>query len=586
MRTPVAKGLLSVLIAVALIAAACGGGSNSGGDDSGADPEAIPRGGTLRMAGTSDVDFMDPGAMYYTASFLLARGVHRQLITYPSTADRAAQRELVADLATDTGTVSEDGLKWTFTLRDGIKYGPALGGEDVAGVTGEEITADDIVYSVERQFNPSVGAGYSFYYEVIEGAKEFADGKAKSISGIDTPDDKTLIFNLTEPVGDFGFRLSMPAISPVPREYARRFDKKKDSDYDNHVVASGPYFVAEWTPDERIRLERNPHWDSATDEIREAYVDDVDWKLGFDQDVGFAQVREGDYQLSIDVNPQGPALEQVLNDPDLSDQLIDEVSSCTRFVFLNTSVEPFDNVQIRQAVAFAIDRANIKRIFGGPVTGPIATSVIPETLPGGLSAEAFNPFASENMAGDMERAKELMGQAGYPNGYDGEVLMVGASDPPHDRITESVRADLEELGFTNLTIKTPAFPNNYTQFYQVPSQDVGIGTSPGWCTDFPESSTFIEPVFNGANINPSNTQNFAMLDDPEINQKIQDALAMPLGEQRDQQWEELNREITELAVWIPWSWDSETIFHHDDLINPIYIEFFAHVDWVNAGVKQ
>jgi peptide/nickel transport system substrate-binding protein len=431
-----------------------------------------------------------------------------------------------------------------------------------------------------------VGAGYPFYYEVIEGAQAFADGEAKSISGIETPDEKTLVFHLTEPVGDFGFRLSMPAISPVPRDYAGQFDKKKDSDYDNHVVASGPYFVAEWTPDERIRMERNPYWDPDTDEIREAYVDAVDWKIGFDREVGFSQVRDGDYQLGVDVDPQGPALEQVINDPNLRDQLLNEVSSCTRFVFLNTTVEPFDDVSVRQAVAFAIDRANIKRIFGGPVTGPIATSVIPETLPGGLGPEAFNPFESENMAGDMERARELMAEAGYPDGYDGEVLMVGASDPPHDRITESVRADLEELGFTNLTIKSPAFPNNYTQFYQVPSQNVGIGTSPGWCTDFPESSTFIEPVFNGANITPSNTQNFAMLDDPAVNEKIQEALALPLGDERDQMWEELNREITELAVWVPWSWDSETIFFHDDLINPIYIEFFAHVDWPNAGVRQ
>lgn len=585
MQASLRRSLLAALIVAALTAAACGGEGDTGSIEAGVDPEDIPRGGTLRMASTTDVDFMDPGAMYYSASFFLARGVHRQLVTYPSTANREQQRELVPDLATDTGTVTNDGMTWTFTLKNGIRYGPALGGEDIPGVTGEEITADDIIYAVERQFNPSVGAGYPFYYEVIEGATEFADGDADSISGIETPDDKTLVFRLTDPVGEFGFRLSMPAISPVPREYAQQFDRKKDSDYDNHVVASGPYFVSEWSPNEQIRLERNPHWEPATDDVRRAYVDEVDWKLGFDREVGFEQVRDGDYQLGIDVDPQGPALEQVVNDPDLNDQLINEISSCTRFIFLNTTVEPFDDVKVRQAVAYAIDRASIKRIFGGPVTGPIATSVIPESLAGGLSPEEFNPFGTENMAGDMEAARQLMAEAGFPDGYDGDVLMVGASDPPHDRIAESVRADLEELGFSNLEVKTPTFPNNYTQFYQVPSQNVGIGTSPGWCTDFPESSTFIEPLFNGANINPGSTQNFAQLDDPEINRMIEDALAMPLGPERDEAWAELNRQITELAVWVPWSWDSETIFHHEDLVNPIYIEFFAQVDWPNAGVR-
>jgi peptide/nickel transport system substrate-binding protein len=588
-RIPGSRRLVALLACVALLGAACGGGGDdnqAGGSGESVAPQDIPKGGTLKIAGTSDVDFMDYGAAYYTVSTFLARGAFRQLVTYPPAQDVQDQRELVPDLATDTGQANGDLTEWTYTLKDGIKFGPALGGENVPGVTGEEITSDDIRYAIERLFNPSVGAGYPFYYEVIEGAQKFADGKADSISGIETPDDKTIIFHLSEPVGDWPMRLSMPAISPTPRKYVEQFDKKNDSDYDSHVVSSGPYYISEWQPEEQISLERNEYWDPQTDEVRHAYVDSVDWKLGFDNDVGVRKVLDGEYQLGLDVSPQGPALEQVVNDPDLQDNYIDDITSCTRYIYMNTTVEPFDDPTVREAVEYAIDRSNIKRIFGGPVTGPIATSVIPETFPGGLSADEFNPFETPNMAGDMDHAKELMADAGFPNGYDGEVLVVGASDPPHDRIAEAVRQDLENLGFSNLTIKTPAYPNQYTQFYQIPSKDVGIGTSAGWCSDYPDSSTFIEPLFNGDNINPASNQNYSEIDDPQINGQIDDALKLPLGADRAAAWEQLNRELTEQALWIPWSWDSANVIHSDDLVNPIYMDFFAHVDWVNAGVAQ
>jgi peptide/nickel transport system substrate-binding protein len=585
-KTSAPRMMLVVALALALVASACGGGGGDDGPSSTVPAEEVPEGGTLRIAGTSDVDFMDPAAAYYSLTFFLLRGVTRQLVTYPTSPDRDEQRELVADLATDTGQVSDNGRVWTFTLRDGIEFGPALGGEDVPGVTGREITSDDFRYAFERLFDDGVGAGYAFYYEVIEGAQEFAAGKADTISGIETPDDKTIVFHLTREVGDWPYRLSMPAISPTPRGYVEQFDKKKDSDYDQHVVSSGPYYIAEWEPEERIVLERNEHWDPQTDEVRNAYIDSVNWKLGFDNDVGVQQVMDGDYHMGLDVSPQGAALERVVNDPDLNDQLINEASACTRYIYMNTTVEPFDDIDVRRAVVYAIDRQNIKRVFGGPITGPIATSVIPSSLPGGLSAEEYNPFATDDMAGDMDKAKELMAKAGYENGFDGPILVVGASDPPHDRILESVRADLVELGFSNLELKDPAFPNQYTQFYQVPSQNVGIGTSAGWCSDYPDPATFIEPLFNGANIHPSSNQNYAELDDPAINRSIQRALRLPLGEERDEAWEQINREVTERALWVPWSWDSETIFHSGDLVNPVYNEFFSHVDWVNVGLSD
>jgi peptide/nickel transport system substrate-binding protein len=462
--------LTAAVLALMLIAAACGGGDDEGEGAAGpreVEASEIPEGGELKVAGTSDVDFMDPAAMYYTVSFFLARGTLRQLVSYPPVADFEEQNQLVPDLATDTGQSNDDFTEWTYTLKDGVTFGKALGGEDIPGVTGEQITCDDIKYGLERVFIPSVGGGYPFYYDILEGSAEFADGKADEVTGIECTDDKTIVFHLTEPAGDWPYRIAMPAASPVPRKYAEQFDSKKDSDYDNHVVSSGPYYISEWSPEERIRLERNENYPADTDEVRPSYVDSVDWKLGFDNDVGVQQVQDGDYHLGLDVDPLGPALEQTLNDPELKSRLINEPSGCNRYVWLNTTIEPFDNQQVREAVNYAIDRSSLKRLEGGPITGAIATSIIPPGINGYLSPDEYNPFETPNMAGDIDKAKELMAEAGYPDGFDGELLFVGASDPPHDRYAVSVRADLEALGFTNLNVKTPAFPNQYTQFYQV-----------------------------------------------------------------------------------------------------------------------
>lgn len=584
--------IFAALVAVMLVAAACGGGDDDDGGAAGEEEtEDLQSGGTLRIAGTSDVDFMDPAAAYYTLTFTLYRGTMRQLVTYPNVGDLAAQSELVPDLATDTGTPNEDSTEWTFTIKDGAMFGPALGGEEIEGVTGEEIVCDDIKYGIERVYIPSVGGGYPYFYDPLEGSQEFAAGDADEVTGIECPDGadgKTIVFHLTEPAGDWPYRLAMPAATPVPREHAEQFDSKKDSDYDNNVVFSGPYFVSEWVPEEQITLERNTHWESSTDDVRPAYVDGVDWKLGFDNDVGVQQVQDGDYHIGLDVSPQGPSLEQWVNDPDLSQRLVNEPSQCTRFVWMNTTIEPFDNQQVREAVNLAIDRANLKRLQGGPTTGPIATSILPPGMGGHLASEEYNPFETPNLAGDVEAAKALMAEAGYPDGFDGALNFVGASDPPHDRYAESVRADLEELGFTNLRVKTPAFPNQYTQFYQVTDSETAIGTSAGWCKDYPDAFTYFDPLWNGENISTEGSnQVYTELNDTTLNDMINSAAAIEPGDERDAAWEEVNRYATETAAWVPWTWDDETIIHSEGVLNVMYNQgCCTHIDWPSVALEE
>lgn len=582
------KALYSLALAVFAAASGC----QAGGEEPVAEeaPSAaraatdIDPGGELTMAGTYDVDYMDPAAGYYSVSSQLHRGVSRTLVGYRASPDQAEQSELVPDLATDTGTPNADATEWTFTLKEGLLWGPALGGAEIEGVTGEPITSDDVAYAIERIFTRSVGAQYPFYYDMILGAESFARGNADSIEGIETPDESTIVFRLAEPAGDWPHRMAMPATAPVPRRYAQSFDKKKRSDYDDHVIFSGPYYVDEWKPKKRIVLERNEHWDPDTDEIRGAFADRVDVTLGLSPEDAIRGIHEGQFVLGwSDAQPSGTLLEQTVTDEELNQRYVRGSSGCLRYIYLNTAQEPFDDPAVRQAVAYAIDRANLKRLQGGPVTGPIAPTIIPPGISGFVPPDDLNPFESVDMAGDMKKAQALMAEAGYGDGYDEEIFVVGASTPPHDSYFSSVVADLKQLGFTNIKSKLPAFPYQYN-LYSDPAKKVDIGVSDGWCKDYSDGYTFLHPLFHGESITKTENKNRSQLDDEALNRAIDEAEALTDPQERAAAWQALNEQVTETAAVIPWSWDYDILVFGSRAVGAYYHSAYQAIDWVNVGV--
>jgi peptide/nickel transport system substrate-binding protein len=574
---------------MSIVSVACSSGGEVGRGTRNEDVKItsdVPEGGTLRLVGSADVDFMDPAAMYATLSWFLARGVFRTLVTYPGdVTDLDAQNELVPDLAQDVGAPNADNTRWSYKLKPGVTYGPALGNETVPGVTGQPVVCEDFKYAFERLFMRSVGSGYPFYYDEIVGVDDFSRGKANDITGIQCPSPGEIVFNLTEPVGDWDFRMAMPAASPVPRAAAERYDNKEDSDYDKHVVSTGPYYVADWEPGELIRLERNEEWSPQTDDVRHAYVDDVDWRMGFQNEVAIQKIVTDEYDVSLDIRPTATALENILKDPGLSKRLIVEPDGCNRFVYMNTTVEPFDDPAVRGAVSVAIDRENLLRLVGGSTRGEIATSILPPGVEGALTPDEFNPYETPNMAGDIERAKDMLAEAGYPNGYDGEILVVGASGDPDARLLESVRVDLENLGFSNIDAKAVASPNHYTQFYSIPNKDVAIGTSPGWCKDYNSAVSFFDPLFKSTSILQSGNNNFSEVDDPEMDRLIDEATAESDPRERVAKWKEANRYATDQAYFVPWLWQNAAIMESSRVVNGYFFGFTANVDWVNVGVR-
>src|SRR5215218_4878607 len=227
--------ILGVLLALTLGVAACGGDDNEGTGEQGSNtntPQEAKKGGKLISLWTDDVDNIDPGITYYQMGFQVNAATQKALYGYkPEDAVNA-----VPDLAESDPQISEDGKTVTVTIKKGVKFSPPV---------DREVTSKDVKYAVERGFFNSVNNGYAgAYFGDLEGAKVGAKPGTK-ISGIETPDDSTIVFNLTKGTGGTlaAGALAMPLSAPVPEEYAKEFDAKATSEYGQHQVATGPYMI-------------------------------------------------------------------------------------------------------------------------------------------------------------------------------------------------------------------------------------------------------------------------------------------------------------------------------------------------------
>jgi len=287
---------LAAAFVLAVVAAGCGGDDNSSSSEkpatgSGA-PKEAKKGGDLSVLYAADVDNIDPGITYYQYGFVVAYATQRPLYSYKP--DDATNPE--PDLASGPPQITNGGKTLTIKIRTGVKFSPPV---------NREVTSKDVKYAIERAFTPQVAGPYvGAYMSDIEGVKEFQAKKAKEITGIQTPDDQTIVFKMSRPrAAIVAGALSLPVSAPVPKEYAAKFDKETPSKYGQHQVSTGPYMIQNdssgkltgYTPGSVIKLVRNPNWDASTD-YKPAYLDSITIKQGTDPQVGSRQVLEGSKQ--------------------------------------------------------------------------------------------------------------------------------------------------------------------------------------------------------------------------------------------------------------------------------------------------
>lgn len=221
--------------------------------------------------------------------------------------------------------------------------------------------------------------GYSFYHSAIKGFDEFAAGKTGSISGLATPDDSTLVVTLNDPTGDLGYRLAMPATAPIPPlpgdgKAPLGVATGHDANYGRFLVATGPYMfegseamdftkpakeqtpVAGYAPGRSIVLVRNPSWDPSTDDLRPAYADRIETTIGGTNEDIALKIEAGDIDIGLDAVPPANQVQQYTTDPDFKDRIHADPSDAVRFLEMNLANPPFDDIHIRKALNWALDK--------------------------------------------------------------------------------------------------------------------------------------------------------------------------------------------------------------------------------------
>jgi peptide/nickel transport system substrate-binding protein len=547
-------------IAVGLLAVTGVFSSNNGGG-------AASRGGTVTMLTNGDVDDkLDPGYSYYQLDFIYTNSTQRAVLgNKPDDTTKASP-----DFAASYPTISKDGKTVTVKLKSGVKFSPPV---------NREATSADVKYAIERDFLPQVGNGYaSAYWADLEGLAAYTSGKAKEISGLTTPDKYTLVMQLKRPTAAVAIAaMALPGSAPVPKEYAEKFDKAKQSTYGQHVVGTGPYMVQNdprtgkitgYKPNRQITFVRNPNWDKSTD-YRPAYLDKFVFDEGNDPTVGNRKVIDGKALIGnpADLAPPPAFLKQNLSRKD--NVIPGAYSGHVRYVAMNTKKKPFDDPNVRKAVGAALDREAMGLAFGGKPAGSVATHIL---TPDEIGFEVAGGFAGpgydwlKSPTGDMALAQSYLKKAGFKSGkYSGpSITMVADNRENQKAAAERVLGAFQKLGFkVNFRPVTPE--TMYSKFCSVPKSEPEVCPSVGWLKDFPDPQSILDLTFNGRTIIPSNNANWAQLDDPKINQAIAEAEVLTTATARAKAWAEIDKMVTGTAVVIPWRWVKPPLIKSSDV---------------------
>jgi peptide/nickel transport system substrate-binding protein len=561
---------VSVVTALAMFVAACGGSDNGGGGG-GSKTATVQtkvaqgkKGGTLTYLAAGDVDYLDTGQTYYTFGYMVAYSTNRTLYSFKPT----DSVHPVPDLATGPPEISADNKTITVHIKPGVKYAPPV---------NREVTTKDIKYAFERAFSKEVPSGYAgAYFSSIVGTPDKPNsGDIKPISGIETPDDHTIVFKLkTAEAPLVSQALVMPITVPVPKEYASKYDKSTPSKFDQYQSFTGPYMVKNdpttgkvtgRVPGKSISIVRNPNWDPKTD-YRPAYLDAINIEEGND-DLATASRRalNGQSTVCCDAgSPPAQVLKQALSRQ--KSQVIFVPSGGTRYIAFNMTVKPFDNINLRKAIIAASDRNALRLTRGGAILGDIANGWIPPGIPGfeeagGLKQNTDLDYLA-NPQGDPAVAKKYMDAAqkdGLPikNGKwtGGEkILTIATNADPGKKTAEVFQGQMEQLGF-KLNFRIVPQDTLYTKFCGVPSQKVAICPNVGWFKDFADPQSMLDATFNGKNILQQGNVNWPQLDVPAINDAMKAASTEPVGPERNKAWAKIGHMIAEQAPAIPWIWD-------------------------------
>ncbi|GHJ46522.1 peptide ABC transporter substrate-binding protein [Catellatospora sp. TT07R-123] len=532
------------------------------------------KGGTLTFAASQDWDSVDPGDTYYGLSWNFLRTYGRSLVMF-APAPGAAGTKLVGDLAEGLGVPSDGGKTWTYKLRAGLKY------ED-----GTAIKSADVKYAVLRSLDKEVLVNGPTYFNdwlaLEDGYKGPYKSKGVDTKAIETPDDLTIVFHLNKPYGGFDYFAMQPSTVPVPEA------KDTGAKYKEHVISSGPYMFDTYEAGKGFTLKRNPEWSAATDPNRKALPDRYEVKLGLNANDIDNQLISGDLQVDIaGTGVQAATLSKVLSTPDLKARADNPSIPRLWYTSINPMVKPFDNIECRKAVMYAVDKVGYQNAYNGEFAGgAIATSMLPPQVPGHLTEDLYPNGADHK--GDLDKAKAALTACGKPTGFDAN--MAYRSDRPKEKATaEALQQSLARVGI-KLTLKgyptgdyfalyagKPGFRNGEAQ--------LGLATN-GWGADWNDGFGFLQQIVDSRVIRDSGGSSNLSVMSPEVDALIDAAFNETDQAKRDALWGQVDKKVMENAVILPGVWAKALTLRGKNATNVFINESFGQYDYLSMGVQQ
>ncbi|KUN27558.1 ABC transporter [Streptomyces antibioticus] len=557
-----AYAALSLLAAGALVLTGCSSGGSKGSDNDKQDKENAQRqqagisfgdakdstgpaaelpgakpGGTITVLQRDSFAHLDPGQIYVSDEMALSQLIHRGLTAYKATSDDGKKHEVVGDLATDSGTTTDGGKTWKYTLKDGIKW-----------ADGSPITAKDVRQTFERLFAPFISNGPTYIQQWLantpgtEYRKLLPDGpyKGKHLpdSVLETPDDKTILFKFKSAKPDLPYALAMAGYSVVS---AAKDTKVK---YDKSPMTSGPYKISEFKSGKTMTLVKNTNWDPKTDAVRHQYVDqfNIEFNKQFEDSTKAILDDSGANATAISFSNQVDAgnLTKVLADAALKNRTVSGYQPYVGQMNINLSQPEMQDKTVREAIAYALPITPFVRAFGGTDAMEVAGGLISPTVSG--YDPKFDPFGKKaKPAGDPAKAKELLKKAGKT----GLKLTFGYINTPEgQQYSTAMAAGLEKAGFDVQRQEIPA-ETYYDQVSKVKNNYDIFHTA--WGADWPSASTVIPPLYDGRQIQDGSS-NYSHINDPKVNADIDKANTITDPIKAAEAWNKINEYIVKDVV--------------------------------------
>jgi peptide/nickel transport system substrate-binding protein len=432
-------------------------------------------GGTYRRPLANDPSTLDPAMEVDLYTVAVAKQIFDGLVEFDS------HLNVMPGLA-QSWSASRDGLEWSFNLHQGVQFH-----------SGREMTADDVVYSLSRLLDPAVGATRSNVLDKVKGAATFQAGTTNSVDGIRALDRYTVQISLSEPFPAFISVLGMVDTSIVPREEVQRLG----AGFATAPVGTGPFRFVRWNRGREIVLAANERYFRGRPALDRV------------QFIIFPGMAEGDM---IQAFERGELEESPLTSERRKDILetagyvvIFKPTLSFRLLGFNLERRPFDQLEVRQAFSYAIDKIRVNQ--GGPAGRfVVAQSILPPGMPGynpEVQAYSYNP----------NKAKQLLARAGYPGGKDFVPVTLASSRKSRGEsqlIQEAMAAIGIHLGFQQFdgwTTYEPALQRGDVQLFTYT-----------WYADYPDPDNFLYPLFHS-----QSPTNYFRYRNPTVDKLLDDA---------------------------------------------------------------